>query len=343
VELRVLGTMEVTVDGGLRVLGGQRQRGVLADLALNAGRVVVMSQLIDDLWAGSPPASAAHTVETYVSRLRRVLSTEDRPSVLGKGASGYVLNVGPEQVDALHFGVLADKGRAAFQRADAVAAKGFLSGALALWRGAALADVRDSAFAPVVAQRLETERLALFESLMDVRLSLGEHRELVSELERAVALDPYRERLHAQLMLALYRSGRQAAALAAFQHARARLADDLGIEPGRELRELERGILLQAPELDAPPSGPRRVALQAKPPSPDKQARGRRAMRRGRRAMRRGRRPFLDLVRALGPPPSGAWWPPVARRHWPSLPRPGCQCCPEARRRSERPPSEPAI
>jgi YVTN family beta-propeller protein len=271
-DLRLLGTTEVTVDGGPRAVGGQRQRGVLADLALNAGRVVMMSELIEDLWGGSPPASAAHTIETYVSRLRRVLSSEDRPSVLVKGGSGYVLNVGPEQVDALYFGLLVGKGSTALQRGDAVAAKGILSGALALWRGAALADVRDSAFAPVAARRLEADRLAALESLMDARLQLGEHRELVSELEHAVALDPYRERFHAQLMLALYRSGRQADALAAFQQARTRLAHELGIEPSRELRELERGILLQAPELDPPSSMPSSVGVLASPSPPEQHA-----------------------------------------------------------------------
>ncbi|MGA2805513.1 MAG: BTAD domain-containing putative transcriptional regulator [Acidimicrobiales bacterium] len=251
-DIRLFGTTEVAVDGVPRALGGPRQRSVLSDLALHAGRVVQMSELIDDLWGDSPPDSASHTVETYVSRLRRVLHLEGQPSVLVTGGSGYLLNVAPEHVDALHFGELAARGRAALERGDALAAEDLLSAALALWRGAALADVQDSVFAPAAARRLENDRVAALESLMDARLLLGQHRELVSELERAIALDPYRERFHAQLMLALYRSGRQADALAAYQSARIRLREDLGIDPGRELRELERAILVQAPELEAP-------------------------------------------------------------------------------------------
>lgn len=265
-DLRVLGTTEVVVDGAPRALGGPRQRGVLADLALHAGRVVMVSELVDDLWGSSPPASAGHTIEAYVSRLRRVLQVEGGPSVLVASRSGYRLDVAAEQVDALHFDELVGRGRGALERGDAPGAEGALSAALALWRGAALADVRDCAFAPVAAQRLETDRLGALESLMDARLLLGQHREVVSELKRAITLDPYRERFHAQLMVALYRSGRQADALGAFQRARARLAEDLGLEPGRELRELERAILLQAPELDAPILGRRPVLVLAAPP-----------------------------------------------------------------------------
>jgi YVTN family beta-propeller protein len=231
----------------------------------------VVSELIDDLWGGSPPGSAGHTVESYVSRLRRVLHVEGRPGVLVTGGAGYQLNIAPEDVDALHFGELAAMGRAALDRGDAPAAAGLFSAALALWRGAALADVQDSAFAPIAARRLESDRLAVFESLADARLLLGQHREIVSELELAVALDPYRERFHAQLMVALYRSGRQAGALAAFQRARSRLVDDLGLEPGRELCDLERAVLRQAPELDAPcPSPP--LAVKGLPSANDVQA-----------------------------------------------------------------------
>jgi len=153
------------------------------------------------------------------------------------------------------------------RRGELPAAKELLSSALSLWRGRALADVGEAAFAPVSARGLENDRLATREALFDIRLRLGEHRELVSELERAVAADPLRERSHAQLMLALYRSGRQADALAAFQDARARLTEDLGIEPGRELRELERDILVQAPELDAPRAGRPSAPLSRTPAS----------------------------------------------------------------------------
>jgi YVTN family beta-propeller protein len=269
VDIRLLGTTEVVVGGAQRALGGPRQRGVLANLALHAGRAVVVSQLIDDLWGSSPPASAGHTIETYVSRLRRVLDMPGEQSVVVTVGRGYALNVAPEQVDALHFAELAAEGRAALDRGDAVGAERALSAALVLWRGPALSDVRDSAFAPVAARRLETDRLAALETLMDARLLLGGHRDAVSELERAIALDPYRERFHAQLMVALYRSGRQADALGAFQKARARLAEDLGLEPGRELRELETAVLLQAPELDAPSSGRQPLLHGATPSTSD--------------------------------------------------------------------------
>ena len=219
-NIRLLGATEVVVDGTTRPLGGPRQRAVLADLALHAGRALMVSELIDDLWGGSPPPSAVHTIETYVSRLRRLLHVEGGPSVLVAGRSSYRLNVALGQVDALSFGELAALGAAALDRGDAQSAAGFYSSALALWHGPALADVQDSAFAPIAARRLESDRRAAFEFLADARLVLGQHREIVPELEQAVALDPYRERFHAQLMVALYRCGRQADALAAFQRAR---------------------------------------------------------------------------------------------------------------------------
>jgi len=246
---------------------------VLVDLALHTGHVVTMSELVEDLWGGSPPSSAAHTVENYVSRLRHLLQVEGMAGVLVSGGSGYRLNVSPEGVDALRFGELAAIGRAALDRGDPLAATGSLTAALALWRGPALADIQDSAFAPVAAQRLEGDRLAAFEYLIDARLALGQHREVLSDLERAVAIDPYRERSHAQLMVALYRCGRQADALAAFQRARFRLAEDLGLEPGRELRELERAVLLQAPELD-PPRPSLLLAVTGLPPEGDVAAPG---------------------------------------------------------------------
>ena len=271
-NIRLLGATEVVVDGTTRPLGGPRQRAVLADLALHAGRALMVSELIDDLWGGSPPPSAVHTIETYVSRLRRLLHVEGGPSVLVAGRSSYRLNVALGQVDALSFGELAALGAAALDRGDAQSAAGFYSSALALWHGPALADVQDSAFAPIAARRLESDRRAAFEFLADARLVLGQHREIVPELEQAVALDPYRERFHAQLMVALYRCGRQADALAAFQRARSLLADDLGLDPGRELRDLERAVLRQAPELDAPsPSAP--LAVKEPPSATDVQAR----------------------------------------------------------------------
>jgi DNA-binding SARP family transcriptional activator len=250
-DVRLLGTVEVCADGIVPLLGGPKQRAVLADLALHAGQILPTAQLIDDLWGEQPPASAKSTLESYISRLRQVLSTSgpDGPVLVTRPA-GYMLDGAPEHVDAWQFRDLAARGKAAAGRGDAVAAAEALALALALWRGPALADIRAVPFAVRAGQRLEDERLAAAEILVDMRLRLGHHRELVPELEMLTAGSPYRECFRAQLMLALYRSGRQADALAAFSRARDVLTGELGIEPGRELRELEQAILLQAPELE---------------------------------------------------------------------------------------------
>jgi YVTN family beta-propeller protein len=224
---------------------------VLVVLGLHAGRPLRTPEIIDDLWGESAPASAAHTVESYISRLRKVLNLPGEPIVIARNGSGYVLNLDAPQVDALWFAELAAKGRAALAEGDTTSAEDLLSSALALWRGPALADVRDSAFAPAAARWLENERLVVLETLIDARLLMGCHLEVLSDLESAIAAEPFRERFHAQLMTALYGSGRQVDALAAYQRARELLVGKHGIEPGRELRELEQAILRQAPELES--------------------------------------------------------------------------------------------
>jgi ABC-type transport system substrate-binding protein/DNA-binding SARP family transcriptional activator/streptogramin lyase len=247
---KLLGTVEATADGALVSLGGPRQRSVLADLALHAGRTVASSQLIDDIWGERAPATAGHTLETYVSRLRQALgSSAHSDSSVVTRPTGYMLLTAPGSVDVEQFRDLAAQGADAAQRGNAAAAVDLLAAALAVWRGPALADVRDAPFATLAADRLEGERLTSVELLMDARLLLGHHAELVTELEGLVVESPYRERLHAQLMTALYRSGRQAEALAAFRRARGHLVDELGIEPGPHLRELELAILRHDPEL----------------------------------------------------------------------------------------------
>ena len=168
----------------------------------------------------------------------------------------YVLDVNPSEVDALSFLGLVSDGRAALSAGDPATAEAKLSTGLLLWRGQALVDVQEANFAPSAAARLEGERLLAVETLFDARLQLGRHRELVSELQAAAAADPFREHLHAQLMTALYRSGRQADSLAAFKRARDLLVNQLGVEPGRELRDLERAVLTQAPELELSPDWP---------------------------------------------------------------------------------------
>jgi YVTN family beta-propeller protein len=254
-RFRLLGVIDVGADGISVPLGGPRQRAVLADLALHAGQAVPTAQLIDDLWGEQPPASAKPTVESYISRLRHALSTSGDPTAsLVTVPGGYQLETVPQNVDVWEFRDLTARGSTAAGRGDAAAAATLVAAALALWRGPAMADVPEVPFAVLARQRLAGERLLAAETLIEARLLLGHHAELVPELESLVTESPYRERFHAQLMLALYRSGRQAEALAAFRNARSLLTGELGIEPGRELRELQRAVLRQAPELE-PVSG----------------------------------------------------------------------------------------
>ena len=248
---RLLGAVEVSADGTSLPLGGPRQRSVLADLALHVGRAVPTAQLIVDVWGERPPGSAVHTLESYISRLRHVLNASGAAgAVVVSKSAGYMLDAAQGHVNVWRFRELAARGGAAVEAGDAATAAALVGAAIDLWRGPALADIREAAFAAPAVQRLEEERLTALENLMEARLALGQHRELVAELEALIAGSPYREHFHAQLMLALYRSGRQADALAAFGRVRNTLSGELGIEPGRKLRELQHAVLLQAPELE---------------------------------------------------------------------------------------------
>ena len=239
-EVRLLGPIEAERDGALVSLGGQKPRTLLAVLALEPGRVVSVDRLVEALWPGDPPETAAHAVQVYVSQLRKALGP-----VITTRAPGYELEVEPERVDVHRFTRLAQEGRAALMGEDAIAAEGALRDALALWRGPALADFLYEPFAQTEIARLEELRTAALEERIAADLALGRHAELVSELEALVQAQPLRERPRAQLMLALYRSGRQADALAAYRAARETLVEELGIDPGPELRELEAAILRQ--------------------------------------------------------------------------------------------------
>ncbi|MGH3016433.1 MAG: AfsR/SARP family transcriptional regulator, partial [Gaiellaceae bacterium] len=221
-------------------LGGPKPRALLASLALEAGRVVSVDRLVEALWPGDPPETAAHAVQVYVSQLRKALGP-----VLTTRAPGYELELAPEHIDVHRFVRLAQEGRAALTGGDPVAAEGAMRLALALWRGPALADFVYEPFAQNEIARLEELRTVVLEERIDADLALGRHAELVSELEALVQAQPLREGPRAQLMLALYRSGRQADALAAYRAARQTLVDELGIDPGPELRELEAAILRQ--------------------------------------------------------------------------------------------------
>jgi len=253
IEFRLLGQVEAWRAGNRIELGGPKQRAVLASLALRAGRVVSQDQLIDDLWPEDPPARAAATVQVFVSNLRRALEP-DRPRgeaarILATASPGYRLAVAPESVDAHEFARLAAQGREALTGDDPDRAADLLARAGGLWRGPALADLPDAPFARTEAARLEELRLAAAEDRADAELALGRHDTLAAELARRVRTHPLRERSRAQLMLALYRCGRQADALAAYREGRRILTDELGLEPGARLRELEQAVLRQDPGL----------------------------------------------------------------------------------------------
>jgi YVTN family beta-propeller protein len=270
-QFRVLGPIEVSGGGQSLPLGGPQQRALLADLILNAGSIVSTARLIRDLWGDDPPPTASHTVETYVSRLRRVLRDASAPGVLLTRPPGYILNIEPGHVDAFRFEQLARDGTAAAGRGDDAEASAHLRTALALWRGQALADVADTPFARSAATRLNDQHLLAEERRIESDLKLGRAQDLVPELEALVASHRYHEPFHRQLMLALYRSGRQSEALGAFRRARGLLAGELGIEPGPELRRMEQAILRQDPELEQPPALPpqrprRREPAPARPP-----------------------------------------------------------------------------
>ncbi|MFI7585646.1 BTAD domain-containing putative transcriptional regulator [Spongisporangium articulatum] len=271
-EFRLLGQVELRRDGVRVELGGPKQRALLAALLLRAGRVVPLDRLVDDLWPDHPPARAAATVQVFVSNLRRALEP-DRPrgaaaSVLVTAAPGYRLVVDPARVDAVRFAGLAADGRAA-RDDDPERAVELLGAAADLWHGPALADLSEP-FARSEATRLEELRLGAEEDRADAELALGRHATVVAELEQRVGRHPMRERSRAQLMRALYRCDRQADALRVYREGSRLLREELGVEPGAPLRELELAVLRQDPELDWEPPAP--VVLPAAPaaqPAPE--------------------------------------------------------------------------
>jgi WD40 repeat protein/DNA-binding SARP family transcriptional activator len=240
-HVRLLGPVEARIDGRSVPLGGAKPRALFAMLALNASRPVSVSRLIDGLWGADPPATAAKTLQAYVSRLRSALLASGNGAAIVTRPHGYELQLAPDDVDA--------------QRFERLVAGGAAREALGLWQGRALEDVADEPFAPVEIRRLEGLRLTAIEQAVDDDLTAGRHAELIGELEALVAEQPLRERLRAQLMLALYRSGRQADALHAYRDARGALVEEIGMEPGAELQQLHDAMLHQDPSLtrNAPP------------------------------------------------------------------------------------------
>jgi predicted ATPase/DNA-binding SARP family transcriptional activator len=245
-EFRILGPLEALVEGRDVALAGSKRRALLALLLVHANETISIERLIDELWGESPPATAARTVQAHVSRLRKALGVgNDTDGVIVTRERGYELTLDPERLDALRFERLVAEGRSELAAGDPNRAAAAFEAALALWRGAPLAGLANEPFVQREAARLEDLRLAALEDLGEAKLALGRHGELVGQLEAVIGEHPYRERLRAQLMLALYRCERQADALQAYQDARRTLVEELGIEPGEHLRELERAILAQ--------------------------------------------------------------------------------------------------
>ena len=257
-EFRVLGPLEVLEQGHLVEVRGRRQRALLACLLLHANEVVSSERLLEDLWPG---AHDAGRVQVAVSRVRKAVGD----GRLLTRPPGYVLHVEPGECDREVFEALVTEGRAAAAQGRSEEAASLLRRALALWRGSAFADFAYEPFAQGEAARLEEARLACLEERVEADLALGLHAELVGELERMVGQEPLRERLRAQLMLALYRSGRQVEALELYRETRRVWSEELGIEPRAALRDLEAAILRQDEDLDLPeaPARPPRAEQRA--------------------------------------------------------------------------------
>jgi DNA-binding SARP family transcriptional activator len=263
-NFRLLGPFEVVSSGRPVALGSPKQRALLAALALSAGRSVAVARLVDDLWGEAAPESATKMVQVYVSQLRKLLPA----SVLVTRAPGYALDAAADQVDALRAERLLSEGRAVRAAGDDQRAARLLAEALDLWRAPALAEFSEP-FAVVEGRRLEEVRLALREELLEARLALGRAADVAEEVVPLIASHPLRERLRRIQMLALYRSERQSDAFRAYEETRRALAEELGIDPSRELRDLHRQMLSQDPALDGPPTRPpgRRGHGGVEPPS----------------------------------------------------------------------------
>jgi DNA-binding SARP family transcriptional activator/DNA-binding beta-propeller fold protein YncE len=264
-SFRILGSVEVRAGSEPLDLGGRKPAALLALLILHGKDGASADRLIDELWGDEPPRTARKSLQVHVSRLRRELGN----GVLETRAHGYALMVEPGQVDLYSFEDLVERGRDALRAGKPTEAASLLRQALAFWRGASLAGLEGEPFARDAAARLDDLRLDATELRVEADLELGRHAALVSELERLVAENPFREGLRRQLMLALYRSGRQAEALAAYRAARRTFKEELGVEPGPELRGLEAAVLRHDSALAPPatsnggPARKRRVLIAA--------------------------------------------------------------------------------
>ena len=252
-DIRLLGNLEVEADGALLDVGSPKMRAVFAVLALSANEVVPTDRVIDLVWGDDAPRTAAHSVQLYVSGLRKVLEGHPTAAIVTK-PPGYVLRIAPESIDVHRFGRLVEAGSAAFESGSHEDAATALRLALDLWRGTPLSDFAYDEFAQPHIRRLQGLKLTAEETLAAADLELGHFRSALPVLERIVEEQPLRERPVELLMLALYRQGRQADALRAYDSARKRLAEELGIDPSPELSRLEQLVLQQDASLHVEPT-----------------------------------------------------------------------------------------
>lgn len=296
-EFRILGPLEAEIGGEVIDLGTLRQQHLLALLLMRAGDPVSTDRLADELWTGNPPNTARHTLQVYVYRLRKALGPEGWR--LESRPPGYLLKVSEGELDSLRFHDLADAARRVLGHSPKQVSA-LLAEALGLWRGQVMSDLPDLVALEPERAHLEAARLNALEDRVEADLALGRHRQLVGELEALVSDHPFRERFWGQLMLALYRSGRQAEALRAFQRVRETLAEELGIEPGPSLVEMEGRILFQDPILATPATTP-----STSPPRSLPEPRTRFVGRRREMAGVRGLLTTRRLVTVTGAPGSG--------------------------------------
>src|SRR5712691_2558415 len=249
-DIQVLGPIQWSADELAVRLGGPKHLAMLAVLLLSSGRVVSRERLLELIWDGQPPVTAIHSLEVYVSDLRRVIKRFDTECTIRSEPPGYAISVRDEAIDLRRFEQLAREGRRALERGDAQGAAILLREALELWRGPAFGGVATNRFLEGERARLEAERLDVVEDRVEAEMRLGQHARLIGELEGLVAENPFRDMLCGQLMLALYRAGRQAESSSAYQAVRVRLADELGMDPGPYLQDLLVKILRQDPSLE---------------------------------------------------------------------------------------------
>jgi DNA-binding SARP family transcriptional activator len=248
-DLRVLGPLEVRLHDRAVAITASKERALLALLIAHHGRTLPVGQMAEDLWEGSPPESASAALRVHISRLRRTLAASGIEDVLVTRPPGYLLDVPPAAVDVVRYEAAIDSARAAAADGQHHQAVADFRAALGLWRGPALSEVAGSPFANSEAIRLEQSRLSCLEECLAAELACGRHREVTPELEALAHEHSLRERFWELLMLSLYRSGRQPDALRAFQDLRARLGEELGLEPSPELTQLERAIVAHDPSL----------------------------------------------------------------------------------------------